>query len=330
MPILAAREDVEMVGVCRLGAAELRLVQERFGFRVATEDVSALLRTPLDGVVISSPHALHFEHARMALQAGCHVMIEKPMTTRHEDARAILDLAGRLDRHVVVPYGWNYRPFVRVARQWLDEGVVGEVEYVNLQMASPIRGLLEGTNVEMGGPIFQPDAATWADPVVAGGGYAHAQLSHATGLLFYLLPELRAEQVFAFMSAPRARVDLFDAIAVRYRGGALGTVGGAGAIPRGLKFHLDLRIFGREGMLLLDIERERLELRREDGADRALPIDPGEGAYRCDGPPHRFVDLIRGLTTENPSDAAVGERSVGLIDAAYRSALSGQPERVPD
>jgi predicted dehydrogenase len=243
-------------------------------------------------------------------------------------ARERAALAADTRLHLLVPYGWNYQPFVESARAQSDRGAIGRVEFVTLQMASPIRPLLTGADARMDGGMFDPDAATWADPEVAGGGYAHAQLSHATGLLFYILPDLRAESTFAFMAGPGARVDLYDAISVRFAGGAVGTVAGAGAIPRNLKFHLDLRAFGSEGMLLVDIERERLELRREDGRDFALPIDPGDGAYSCDGPPNRFVDLILGRDRPNNSSGVVGARSVELLDAAYRSAASGRPEPV--
>jgi predicted dehydrogenase len=328
MPILAARPDVELASVCRLGQSELELVRERFGFRHATEDHRELLEQPLDGVVVTSPHTLHYEHARAALARGLHVMVEKPMTTSGSEARELARLARERNLHLVVPYGWNYKPFVAVARGQIEAGAIGRVEFVSLQMASPIRNLLTGADARMGGPLFEPEPATWADPLIAGGGYAHAQLSHATGLLFYIVPELRAQEAFAFMSAPGARVDLYDAISVRFEGGAVGTVAGAGAVPRGLKFHLDLRVFGSEGMLLLDIERERLEVRRQDGRDWALPLDGGDGSYSCDGPPNRFVDLILGREVENSSSGDVGARSVELLDTAYRSAASGRVESI--
>jgi predicted dehydrogenase len=328
MPILAARDDVELVSVCRLGARELAQVSERFGFAHATEDYRELLEQHLDGVVVSSPHTLHYEHARAALERGQHVMVEKPMTTRGAEARELARLARERGLHLLVPYGWNYKRFVEAAQAEVRRGAIGRVEFVTLQMASPIRNLLTGADARMDGGMFDPDPATWADPEVAGGGYAHAQLSHATGLLFYVLPELRAESAFAFMAGPGARVDLYDAISVRFEGGAVGTVAGAGAVPRNLKFHLDLRVFGSEGMLLVDIERERLEVRRQDGRDFALPIDPGEGAYSCDGPPNRFVDLILGRDLPNSSSGEIAARSVELLDAAYRSAASGRAERV--
>jgi predicted dehydrogenase len=91
---------------------------------------------------------------------------------------------------------------------------------------------------------------------------------------------------------------------------------------------IDLRIFGSEGMLLLDIERERLELRRRDGADTVAPLNPGDGAYTCNGPLRALVDLCRGRPALNGAPGLVGQRAVEVLDALYRSAASGRMERV--
>lgn len=330
MPLLAARDDVEMAAVCRLGRGELEMVRRRFGFSFATEDYRELLEQPLDAVVIASPHTLHAEHAQAALDRGLHVMVEKPMALHATEAWALVDLARARDRHLLIPYGWNYAPFVEEAQRRLADGCVGTVEYVLCHMASPIRGLLDGTDVgdvAGSGGLFAPDARTWADPVIAVGGYGHAQLTHATGLLFFLT-HLRAERVYAEMSAPGSRVELYDALSVRFRDGAIGAISGAGNVPPGQQFQVDVRIFGTEGELLLDVERERLRVRRRDGDDHDAPIAAGEGEYRCDGPPNRFIELIRGLSDRNNSTGEVAARSVELLDAAYRSAQLGQPEAV--
>ena len=337
MPLLAQRDDVELTAVCRLGADELRQVKEKFGFRFATEDAAELVDHPgLDAVIVSSPHTLHYEHAKRSLENGLHVLCEKPMCTRGDQARELVALATRKGRHLLVPYGWHYKPFVQQAKRWMDEGAVGTVQYVLCHMASPIRDLLqhghfqaERVSGQAGGVLFQPDPTTWADPQVAGGGYGHAQLSHSTGMLFWLTG-LEPESVYALMANGPARVDLYDALSVRFRGGAIGTVSGAGTIPPGeqAKYQVDLRIFGTEGLLMLDCERARLELRRHDGRTERLDLAPDAGAYSCEGPPHNFVDLILGKTAVNSAPGEAAARSVGLLDAAYRSAASGQVERV--
>lgn len=335
MPLLAQRDDVEMVAVCRLGRDELLRVKEHFGFAFATEDARELVHQPgLDGVVVTSPHTLHFDHAKMALEKGMHVLCDKPMCTRADHARELVRLAEANKRHLLVPHGWHYKPFVQTAKQWLHQGRVGKIESVVCHMASPIRDLLEGKRFLTEGNtgqaaevLFEPEARTWADPEVSGGGYAHAQLSHSTGMLC-LLTGLVPAEVTAFMSTAGARVDLHDAICVRFQGGAIGTISGAGTVPPAgmLSYQLDLRIFGREGMLLLDCERARLELRRHDGVSDGLALAPDAGAYSCEGPPNNFVDLILGKTSVNHSPGEAAMRSVMLLDAAYRSAKSGRVE----
>lgn len=335
MPILAGRSDVEMTAVCRLGAKELRQVQEKFGFRHATESAEELVRFGLDAVVVSSPHTLHHEHAKLALERGLHVMCEKPMCVRADHARELVRLAQEKNLHLLVPYGWHYKSFVRQAKQWLDAGAIGAVQFALCHMASPIRSLLqggrfqvEGNSGQAGGVLFEPDAKTWADPVVAGGGYGQAQLSHSTGMLCWLTG-LVAEAVHAFMSAPESKVDLYDAFSVRFQGGAIGTVSGVGTVPPVGKaeFQVDLRLFGSEGMLLLDCERARCEYRRHDGRCERMELAPDAGAYSCEGPPENFIDLIVGKTTENLAPGEAAMRSVVLLDAAYRSAKSGLVER---
>jgi predicted dehydrogenase len=336
LPLLARRDDVELAAVCRLGARELGQVQERFGFPFATESAAELVNHPgLDAVLVTSPHTLHYEHSRLALERGLHVLCDKPMCTRGDHARELVRLARERGLHLLVPYGWHYKPFVRQARRWMEEKAIGEVQFALCHMASPIRDLLQGKHFQAeansgqaGGLLFEPQPQTWADPGVSGGGYGQAQLSHSTGMLFWLTG-LEPESVYARMTAPGARVDLYDALSVRFTGGAIGVVSGAGTVPPALaQYQLDLRLFGSEGMLLLDCERARLELRRHDGRAERLDLAADAGAYTCDGPPNNFVDLVLGKTVDNVSPGEPAMRSVLLLDAAYRSAASGRVEAV--
>lgn len=186
MPWFAARDDVALISVCRLGQAELKLVRDRFGFAHATEDYRELLTQELDAVVVASPHTLHYEHARAALEAGLHVMVEKPMCTRARDARALAALATSTGRHVLVPQGWNFTPYVRQASRLTRAGAIGEVRHIVCQMASALGDLMAGQPmVETEGQTFRPPATTWADPARAG-GYGWGQLSHALGVMFAL------------------------------------------------------------------------------------------------------------------------------------------------
>lgn len=186
-------------------------------------------------------------------------------------------------------------------------------------MASPIRELLRGERFETGGGFMDPEAATWADPAVAGGGYGYAQMSHSCGMLFWLTG-LEAESVSARMAAPGTRVELYDSMSVTFKDGATGAFSGAGTLPAGRQFQLDIRVFGSEGVLSLDLERPRLQVLRHDGNHFDMPLPASAGDYSCVGPPNNFVDLILGKTTENYAPGVAGMRAVELLDAAYRSA----------
>lgn len=328
IPLLKARDDVELAAVCTLGAAALARVKTQFGFEFATENYRELLARPLDAVVISTPHGLHYTHALAALQAGCHVLVEKPMALRAAEAWHLARVAREMQRHLMIPYGWHYTPMALEAKALIEQ--VGQIEFAQCHMASALRALYSGQpwpyTVEH---APDPEYQTYGDPATAGGGQGMAQLSHSVALLLWLTG-LRAAEVFAFMSGPGAKVDLYDAISIRFVGGAIGAISGAGTLPPSKPRHqLDVRIFGSEGVLLLDLERERLELLCDDGQHIYRPFEPGAGAYACDGPLNRFVDLVRGRQAENLSPGELGARAVEVLDAAYRSAASGKAESVP-
>jgi predicted dehydrogenase len=323
MPILRARDDVELVAVARRDPELLAAVQREFGFPHATTDYRELLELDLDGVIVGSPHAAHHEHALAALRSGRHTLCEKPMTLDPAHAWELVDEAQRRDLHLLVPYGWHYKPFAQEARRLMETGVLGRIEYALCHMASPTKGFFAGGGKppdRWEATISEPDPGTWQMPE-RGGGYAHGQITHSSALLFWLTG-LRAARVSALMTSPGSRVDMYDAAAVTFEGGAIGTISGAATLPDNDPFQVDLRIFGTEGALLLDVERERLEVRRHDGAHVSWPVPSGEGAYSCEEPPVRFVQLIRG-EGRNDSPGEVAARSVELIDAMHRSAAAG-------
>jgi predicted dehydrogenase len=124
------------------------------------------------------------------------------------------------------------------------------------------------------------------------------------------------------MTSPNSGVDMYDAAAVMFDGGAIGTVSGAATLPDNDPFQVDIRIFGDEGVLEIDMERARLEVRRHDGKHQQCDIEPGAGAYSCEVPPVRFIEVIKG-EANNDSPGEVAARTVELIDAMHRSAADG-------
>jgi predicted dehydrogenase len=328
LPLLKANPDCEVAAVNRLGRGELDELQRRFDIPQAFENWREMLESvALDGVVVASPHVLHYEHAVAALEKGCHVLVEKPLTTSAADARKLVARAAAAGREIVVPYGWNFKAWADSAHDLVAAGAIGRVEHVALHMASALEDLFAGKPMlETEGHMFRPPASTWADPARAG-GYGWGQLVHALGLLFRIT-DLAPESVFALVGRSPAGVDYYDAAAVRFANGATGALSGSATVPKHRGFQIDIRLFGSEGMLLLDIERELLEVRRRDGADTIVAIAPGDGGYACEKPLTTLVDLCLGRAVTNQATGVVGMRAVETLDALYRSAASGQMEKV--
>jgi predicted dehydrogenase len=328
LPLLKANPDCEIVAVNRLGLSELADLQRAFDVPKGFEDYRAMLDTvPMDGVIVSSPHGLHYEHAMAALAKGCHLLVEKPMTTSATDARSLVAAADKAGREIIVPYGWNFKSWTDEAHALVAGGAIGRIEHVVLQMASALEDLFAGQAMkETEGHMFRPPASTWADPAHAG-GYGWGQLVHVLGLLFRIA-DLEPAAVFACTGQSPAKVDYYDAGVIRFANGATASFSGSATVPKHRGFQIDIRIFGSEGMLLLDIERERLEIRRRDGKDVIVDMPPGAGAYSCEQPVHTLVDVCLGRAVENQSPGRVGMRAVAVLDALYRSAASGRLEKV--
>ena len=82
IPTLSSNPSAEIAGICATDPDALKKLQDEFGISYAVTDYRQLLsELDLDGVIISSPHIFHYEHAKAALEAGCHILVEKPFTT---------------------------------------------------------------------------------------------------------------------------------------------------------------------------------------------------------------------------------------------------------
>jgi predicted dehydrogenase len=332
LPVLAQRPDeVEFVAVCRPGEKEVKAVAEKFGFGVATEDYREVLSAGIDACIVASPPYLHHEHARAALDAGCHVLLEKPVTIASSDAWDLVERARAGGLHLVISFGWNYLPTYLAARELLEAHGVGDITGMDVHMDSGIRELLLGSSLSStGDPADRADTATWTSKPVSGGGYAQAALPHALGIALGL-SKARARSVYGLTAGGgESGIELYAAFAVEFLGGAIGTVSGmahhAGA---SLRHEVEIRIFGTRGQLHLDYFRDFVRLWNESGIDLQPVLPPDAGVYNCDGPPNAFIDLAQGRDVVNHSPGELGAATVELIEAAYASASSGLRADVP-
>ena len=97
----------------------------------ATQRYEDVLREPeIAGVVLATPAARHYEHARAALLAGKDVFVEKPLALNERDGRALLELARERERILMVGHVLEYHPAVRLLMELVARGELGALRYV--------------------------------------------------------------------------------------------------------------------------------------------------------------------------------------------------------
>ena len=327
IPHVLQNPNAELVSASRLGAEELDHIKNRFGIPHVTENHREVYAQHPDGVIVASPHTRHFEHAATALENGCHVLVEKPMVTETQEARDLSQMVEQSGKVLMTPYGLNHTRYMEQAADHVRDGRIGEIKHIVLHMSSALMDLFGGEPMlETENHMFRPPASTWADPQHAG-GYGWGQMSHALAALFFVT-ELEPMDVHAAAGKSSTGVDYFDAAVLRFSQEATGTVSGAAGLPKHCAPQLDLKVYGSEGMLLLDVEegRERLQVRRFDGSDTIEPMEQGEGygSYSTQESVNRFITLCRGGQVRNCGDHVVGSKTVQVLKAMYESISTGK------
>jgi len=332
IPHLKKRDDVELVSVCKLEQDQLDFVKNKFGFEFASTDFKEMLDfSPLDGVVIASPHFAHFENAKASLQKGCHVLIEKPMTTNSHDAEELFRLSKEYKKEIVVPNGFNFTHYMSKAEKYISDGVIGEIKHIDAAFSSSLVDLFQGIPLsESEEHTFKPLASTWSDPN-KGGGYGWGQLSHMFGGVFKV-SHLEAEKAFCFSVPSPTNVDYTNAISVKFTNGATGSFSGSAFVPKDFGGTFYITVHGTNGALYLDMEikRERLLIRLNDGNEINDEIKEGGGtmAYTTENPLNTFVDICLNKNVKNHGNAEIGLKTVKVLDAVYRSMKSEKMEKI--
>jgi len=321
IPALLANPAAELVALCDADPARLRAAARAFGVgRTYTDHAAMLEQEPLDGAIIATPHATHFGLARACLARGLHVLVEKPLTLTAVDARALVELARGRGRELLVGYPWNYTAHARRLRALLSGGELGPVQLVTSVFNSFTFDLLRGRDRadDPGAYRVHGPGSVYSRPELSGGGHGHLQLTHSAGLLFFATG-LRPRRVTALMHNHGLPLDLVDAIAVEFEGGALGMVGGtSNARPSAHTLHVHCA----EGQVALDVMASAGQVYGPGAAREELPPLDEADRYPLRAPSANLVDVALGRAA-NGSPGEEGWRTVELLDAAYRSAHAG-------
>lgn len=328
IPALLANPRARVVGVADPDPERLARASSAFDLRGFASHAE-LLEAGVDAVVIAVPHAYHFEPARDALDAGVHVMLEKPMTIAAADAWELVRLARERGVHLQLGYTYHFTRHARRAKEVFDRGELGELQLVSGLFASMVESYYRGAPDEyadvMGGPMTLPTPETYSNPAIAGGGQAMTQITHAIGMVLWLTGA-RAEEVSAYMADHHLALDLVDAVSYRLDGGALGTMASTGGLMPGQAQQQELRYYGTGGYLLQEIWAGRLEIVRNDGSREVLEPLADDERYPTGATSAGIVDLALG-GGENLAPAEAGAAAVEFLELAYASARERRPVR---
>lgn len=122
--------ELELVAVSDLDPGRARTVSASYGGAVVADWRELVQLDDLDAVVISTPPHLHAEMCIEALEAGKHVLSEKPLARTAEECREILAVAERCNRFVATGFNYRFYPSIEKARALLDAGVIGELDHI--------------------------------------------------------------------------------------------------------------------------------------------------------------------------------------------------------
>jgi len=333
LPALQANPDAVIAGIADPDPENRARAAERFGVpgeRVYADAEEMLAKAELDAAIVAVPHDLHAPLARAVLERGLHLLLEKPMTIRPPDARALAALANERGVELIIGYPWHYNRQVLAVREAIADGRIGRIEYVSCQFASIVRELYRG-NPEpyrdvLGYSVNPPGLKTYADPEIAGGGQGQTQVTHSAALLF-LVTGLKPVSVAAMTEPFELAVDLADAVVTRFDNGAVGSLGSTGSVLPGHEEILEYRIFGSEGHILFDVNEGVAVIHGQRGEVHRLPGLPAEERYPDWAPADNLVDVVLGRGG-NGSPAALGVLTVEFVDAIYRAAREGRTMRV--
>jgi predicted dehydrogenase len=294
-------------------------------------------RGDLDGVVIATPHTTHYAVATEVLRRGIPLLLEKPMVLTAPEARDLVQLADQQGVPLVIGYPYHFVEQHARLRARIADGALGQIQLTHCLFASMVIEYYRA-NPQAYANVFNwtvtgPQPTTYSEPAVAGGGQGHLQVTHSAALLLWLT-DLQPREVAAFLESFDLKVDLCDAISVRFEGGAIGTLASTGGIPVAQTGHqqLELRMYGSGGYALLDPMAGTCCIYYNDGSVEQFDEVPADRRYPLEAPARHLVDLVldAGDSPVNLSPGEIGARTVELLDAAYRSAAERRVVGIDD
>ena len=321
--------DVELVAVCDVNLERAKDVAGTYGAQRSYSDVRELLADDeVDAVSICTWNNTHAEYAIQAIEAGKHVLVEKPLSRTYAEAQAVEAAVAKSDRVLQVGFVRRHSPNCQVLKSFIDAGELGEIYYAK---ASCIR--------RMGNP-----GGWFADKEISGGGPLIDIGVHVIDLCWYLMGSPKAVTVSAnaynklgnrsnITTMPRYTAsdydpdkntveDMVNAI-VRFDNGASLVLDTSYSL-HALKNSLNVSVFGVKG----GAELEPLEIATEKHGT-IINITPQISSSTFQLKPgfqneiDNFVGACKG-EVEGLAPAWHGAEIMKIMGAVYESAASGR------
>jgi UDP-N-acetyl-2-amino-2-deoxyglucuronate dehydrogenase len=327
---LAGLEEAEVVAVVDTDLDKARKLADAHGADASTDLDTVLRRADVDAVTICTPSGLHAYGAVAALDAGKHVVVEKPLDVSLAAADRIIDAEKRSGRTVAVISQHRFDRSTEKVLQAVRDGHLGTVTSAIASHAW-WRGQTYYDSGDWRG--------TWA---LDGGGAIMNQTVHTINLMVTAVGT--PVEVFAYtgcLAHERIEVEDTAVAVVKFASGALGMIHGTTAAYPGLD--ASLRVFGSKGSAVIsNDELVFLHGNAGDAPEIAMSEMTGLNQVTADdalspedvplGHAHRrqladFVDAVR--TGRPPRVGTADARtSLSVILALYESAATGRPVRL--
>ncbi len=231
-----------------LSAAEELHIPRAYASFTEMADQEAQRDDRIDAVAIVTPNHMHYAVAKAFLDAGIHVICDKPLTTTLQDA---LDLSKTVTRTGLIfglTYTYTGYPLVRQAREMVLAGELGAIRMIQVEYAQDwLSTPLEATGSKQADWRTDPERSGPAGCLGDIGTHAYHLACFTTGL--------RCSELAADLTTfvPGRRLDDNVQSMLRFEGGAKGSLW-ASQIAVGHENHLELRIYGEKGSLVWDQE----------------------------------------------------------------------------
>jgi predicted dehydrogenase len=321
--ILGAHPRVHLAAICDSTTYVTSALRKHTGVETFADYREMIDRAALDGVLVATPTATHYEAASYALRHGLHVFVEKPLCLDPAQSRelAVAAKAGRRANQV----GYHYR-FVgtfQEARRLARAGAIGELHHVAGSAFGPV--------------VTRPRAAlTWRGRRSEGGGCLHDYASHVIDLMNFVVGP--PERVLgAHLRSVHSR-DVEDAVHAifRYPGGASGLLEADWTDETHRKMSTTIVLHGAKGKIVADRQECRVYLRAGEQFEeygpgwtcRYITELQAPTAYYLRGEEYTaqidaFVEAIeRGIADHENSFASASEAD-RVVDLVQRAAKEG-------